>query len=404
MASRFYNFVWNEKSNLYARRFWILFITVIALIAFIRPADRTVTPVYSQAAQNWWNEEPLYSGTGDGFLYFPQSVFLYTPFIWQSFPEDRNAFRNEPISKTMFSHIRLRVAEALYRIVSVGLLGFGIWKISEALTIPGQKSIFFCVSLLSLPASMTAASNGQFNVLLAATFLLSTAAIVGRRWWWATFWLMLGLAAKPHGIIPILLFGVLIPSLGWRLMVGFAAFILIGFAHWNPAYVLDQWKGALHQIQTSTTPSANRYDDIAGMFRTFGVNLSDQFWFIVRAIFALITLWMAWVFRKHISNQLAPLLIAAAATAYMMIFNPRTESNTFVVVAPFIGCLAALSIRDGLKNWIPGLLIFFCIALGSDNYPFYDLTRIWWKPFITCLFFSLLLYWAIRKKTPFQSN
>ena len=389
---------WHDKSDLHAKRFWMLFLVVLAVIAFIRPAERTITHHYSRAAYAWFNEEPLYSGSGNGFLYFPQSIFLYTPFLWQPFPENFEDFGEKPFKETLQTHFKLRSAEAFYRIISVGFFAFGIWSLCGALTKPGEDSPFFAVSLMAFPASIAAASNGQFNVLLAATILLSSAAIIRNRWWWATLWLVLGLAAKPHGIIPFLLFGVLMPQLWWRLPVGLVFFSLFGFAHWNQAYVIEQWKGAIHQIQTATRPDVEAYDDIAAMFRKFGIDLSDNVWFVIRAAFSLVTLWMAWIYRKHFNIRLAIVLIGAAATAYMMIFNPRTETNSFLILSPFIGSLAALMFRDGRESALSWILVFICIGLGSDNY-LYDLTRIWWKPFISCIFFGLLLYWAIKKKS-----
>ena len=65
---------WSPKSDTYARRIWLLFFAIVAVLAFFQPAQRNITHHYSRAAFNWWKSENMYSLQGKGFLYFPQSV------------------------------------------------------------------------------------------------------------------------------------------------------------------------------------------------------------------------------------------------------------------------------------------------------------------------------------------
>ena len=142
---------WSDNSNLYARRLWLLFFAIVALLAFFQPAQRNITHHYSRAAYNWWNSENMYSLSGSGFLYFPQSALLYTPFAWQKFPENIAVFKKQPLSETLLPTLPLRLAEVLYRAFSLGLLCWSIWRMCELFKIESRySSLFLLGPLLSM--------------------------------------------------------------------------------------------------------------------------------------------------------------------------------------------------------------------------------------------------------------
>ena len=394
---------WSENSNLYARRLWLLFFAIVALLAFFQPTQRNITCHYSRAAYHWWNSENMYSLTGNGFLYFPQSAMLYTPFAWQEFPKNISSFKKQPLSETLLPTLPLRIAEVLYRAFSLGLLCWAVWRMCELFKIDSRySSLFSLVTVLTIPASLTAGRNGQFNLLLAATMILATVAVTQKRWGSAATWLVLGVLVKPLGLVPLLLFGVLYPALWWRLAVGMLCFMGMSFIHYDPKYVLSQWQMCIEQMRTASTPTSNSFDDIAGMFRTFGINGSDQTWFAVRASFAFLTLGIAWRLKKIYSPEVGPLLIAGLSAAYLMAFNPRTETVSYVIIAPFVAMCAGLLIRQQKSlTVLTALLVFLCIGFGADCYgDIYKLTRIWFKPLLALLFFGLLMVWGARKYAP----
>ena len=398
---------WSVNSNLYARRLWLLFFAIVALLAFFQPTQRNITHHYSRAAYHWWNSENMYSLTGSGFLYFPQSALLYTPFAWQEFPKNIAVFKKQPLSETLLPTLPLRFAEVLYRAFSLGLLCWAIWRMCELFKIESRySSLFSLVTVLSIPASLTAGRNGQFNLLLSATMILAMVAVTQKRWASAATWLVLGVLVKPLGLVPLLLFGVLYIPLWWRLALGMLCFLGISFIHYDPNYVISQWQMCIEQMRTASTPTDNSFDDIAGMFRTFGINGSDKTWFAVRALFAVLTLGIAWRLKKIYSPEVAPLLIAGLSAAYLMAFNPRTETVSYVIIAPFVAMCAALLIRTQKSLcFLTALLVFLCIGFGSDCYgDIYKITRIWFKPLLALLFFAVLIVWGRRKYEPIDQK
>jgi hypothetical protein len=395
---------WSPKSDTYAKRIWLIFFAIVAVLAFFQPAHRTVTHNYSRAVYNWWNSENMYSLQGKGFLYFPQSVLIYTPFSWQEFPKDLKKFNKQPLSETILPTLLLRFGEVFSRAFSLGLFGWAIWRMCRCFRADATVASLFClVTVLALPASLTAGKNGQFNMLLSASMILAALAVSEKRWWPATAWLILGVIAKPLGLVPLLLLGALYRPLWWRLPVGMLVFAGLSFIHYDPNYVLNQWQMCIKQVTVASIPPGNNYDDIAAMFRTFGFDLPDKQWFPVRAAFAFVTLALAWRLKKIYPAAIAPFLVTALSAAYLMIFNPRTEAVSYIILSPFIALFAAILLREKVMTPLVWILVFICIGLGSDCYgDIYKLTRIWFKPLLALVFFVILGMFAFQKSQPLE--
>ena len=341
----------------------------------------------------------MYSLTGNGYLYFPQAVLVYAPFAWQEFPENLGAFKKTSLTETLIPYLPLRIAEVLYRAFALGIFAWAIWRMCQSFK-PDAKtaSLFALVTVLTLPASLTAGRNGQFNMLLSASIILAAVEASNRHWWKCVFWLIAGIILKPLGIVPMLLFVALFKPLWWRIPVGLAVFVALSFVHYNPEYVVRQWQMCIQQMQVASQPLENLFDDISAMFGTFGIHLADATWFYIRAGFAPVTLILSWRMVRLYGDKLAPFLVAALASAYLMIFNPRTETVSFLVLSPYIALLAAIIFRQKAPMALGWLLVFLCVGLGSDCYgDIYKLTKIWFKPMLSCVFLLVLAALAFKK-------
>ena len=396
---------WSPKSDTYARRIWLLFFAIVAVLAFFQPAQRNITHHYSRAAFNWWKSENMYSLQGKGFLYFPQSVLIYTPFSWQEFPKNLKEFNKQPLRETLLPTLMLRLGEVFYRAFSLGIFGWAIWRMCHFFRADATVASLFClVTVLALPASLTAGRNGQFNMLLSASMILAALSVAGKNWWAATAWLIFGVIAKPLGLVPLLLFGALYRPLWGRLPLGLLVFAALSFIHYDPSYVIDQWQMCIKQVTVASIPPGNNFDDIAAMFRTFGFDLPDKQWFPVRAAFAFVTLGLAWRLKKIYPETVAPFFVMALSAAYLMVFNPRTETVSYIILSPYVALIAAFLIREKGMTPLVWILVFFCIGFGSDCYgDIYRMTRIWFKPLLASIFFVLLGLWAFRTLKPFDS-
>ena len=85
---------------------WLLFNLVILVLVWRSPGVSSVVGNYQYGALGWWAGEDVYGPGVDGFLYLPSFALLYTPF----------ALLGEPWG------------DILWRIVSVGLLTYAVWR------------------------------------------------------------------------------------------------------------------------------------------------------------------------------------------------------------------------------------------------------------------------------------
>jgi hypothetical protein len=107
--------------------------------------------------------------------------------------------------------------------------------------------------------------------------------------------------------------------------------------------------------------------------------------------------------KKIYPAALAPFLVTALSAAYLMVFNPRTEAVSYIILSPYVALFAAILFREKAVTPVAWILVFLCIGLGSDCYgDIYKLTRIWFKPLLALVFFVILGMWAFRKSRPFE--
>ena len=89
----------------------------------------------------------------------------------------------------------------------------------------------------------------------------------------------------------------------------------------------------------------------------------------------------------------AALSVMLVGGIYLMLFNPRTETNSYVILAAFIALAGAYEFvtnRSSFRTWA---FVGLAIALGSENYgwPIFPLTNLWLK----ALCATGLLVWLV---------
>lgn len=358
---------------------WLTYGLVLGVLVAVEPDRRTVTPNYRQAAEKWWpGEEDIYTGKKKGFLYLPQAAILYSP----------------------FAILPKRLGEPLWRWVSLGILAWALWRaarIFRSSALP-EGGAFFLLTVLTFPASLASAGNGQMNILLAALFLHTAVCLAKQKWALSAGTFVLAFAWKPLAAVYFLLAGALLPKLrGWLLGALVLAFAL-PFLHPHPEFVWRQFQLGAEVLRASSQPGFHEFCDLAGMFRTFGVPLPDGVWFILRALAALGTLGLGWLALRRRPWPEAQLLLYTLAVTYLVLFNPRTEANSYILLAPAVAIWALRAFPSvGTEQFsrLFLLLVGLAIALGCDSYGFiHHWTNLWFKALVTS-FFAAWVAWQI---------
>lgn len=359
---------------------WTTYAVVISAIVAIQPDRRTVTPEYREAALEWWSGKDIYEVRMHGYLYLPHCAVIYTP----------------------YALLPPRLGEPLWRLTGLGLFAWGIWRLS-GLFGGTRKGWWFLISTVAMvPASFSAARNGQTNLAMAA--LLSLAAFdLGRHAWnRASLSLLLSLALKPLGLVPCLLAGgSYLSTMTWRLVLGFLILGGIVFLHFDPGFVARQYGLFVETMMIAGNPHQKLFCDLHGMLRHFGTPLPDLVMTAVRALAALGTLVVARIALRRYEAARGAFVCMLLAAWYLLLFNPRTETNSYVLIAPFVGLLVASAAQNPKAPLRFLALAGFALILSCENWgPLHKLTNLWLKAAASLVFGGFLIRDVLAGRDP----
>ena len=355
---------------------WAIYFGVLCLLLVLQPGRGSVTHEYFPTARTWWGGlRDLYTPGIAGYLYLPQSIFLFSPFAWLPSPWN----------------------DVLWRLFALLLLAARLRRVSFLMCVERGREVFAWATLLVLLAAWGAARNGQTNAHLAGLMLHICVDIAERRWWRATLLLWVGMMMKPIAIVMILLCAALLRPMAWRLAIGLVVFACLPYLHPDSGYVSRQYQLGFEKILRSSQPGEKPYADIVGLLRTLGVTLPQALRSTMQVLAALLTLGACRLGFKRGGPLQGIWLQTAFAACYLVLFNPRTETNSYVLLAPFVAGAAVLTWLTGARRIEWGGLLVLCVALGCDNYgrAFHNLTTLWLKP-LTALVFVGWLLWRLR--------
>jgi len=397
------------QARLLAVVVWVIPLLVISVMVASRPTHRTVTiDSYHYAAGQWWAGQSLYAGPS-GMNYLPHFAVLFSP----------------------FHALPLWLGEVLWRWLMAGTLIGGLWWMLRALFRSDPDRPFFWATVTSMPLCLSALRNGNANALFGGVTLLAVVAIFkagqaaalrsaeggsrpatlrfgaaasalsGGGWWWLAAGLMALLTAiKPLGIVLIMLAPLFYAPLRGRLLVALLGLALFPFLFGRPDYVASQYRDAWTNLQACAVVTDHRFADINGIFRTFGAPLGPEVSKLVRVLAGALTAGLWWLGARRLRAQsadLPALWLYALATAYLMVFNPMNEANSFAILAPALGVWAVWFLfapEAGAARWRGWVL--FGMALSMGLLPnvvrplFGNYFALFWHPFVTLVFVVLL--------------
>lgn len=305
------------------RRFGYAAWSALCLVACVFVAlgsPRSVTSSYWTAAENWLHGQPLYNDTGTGFIYLPQFAVLAVPFAILP-----------PLARDL-----------VWRLLTIGVFGWGLERLASRAEQQSLRPLFGIATLVAVPLSFSSARNGQATLLIAGLMMASVASMSLGQWTRAATYLVLATAIKPLTLPLALLAAVLYPRLIGRLAIGIALIALLPSLAQSPSYVESQYV-ACRAMFHAAAAFANRqlFAELFGMLRVFGWPVAESVQTLVRLALAGLTLAVCLVYRRRLGELRWSVYFYALSTAYLMLFNPRTENNTYSMLGPAVGlCLA----------------------------------------------------------------
>ena len=125
---------------------------------------------------------------------------------------------------------------------------------------------------------------------------------------------------------------------------------VIGFIHPDPAYALGQWVEFWTKLTHSYTPENLRVSDLFGMLEKAGFPNPLPFNSLSRVVASGTALWFVfWKYRRggFINGSWGLWVVTALIWT---IFNPRAETNSYVLISPILA-FAAVSYWSGGGRW-----------------------------------------------------
>ena len=366
--------------------FWLLIFLIITADVVRHPTKHTTMPTYRTASTQWWaGHDPYTSNSHAGFFYFPQAAFLFTPF---------NALPGP-------------AGDILWRAATFGLFAYALVRLNDFFSSgnrpPGKA--FLILSLLAVPSAFASLRNAQFDLPLAALLVLTAAEIASERRTAATVWLCIAVALKPLAVVPLLLFGALYWKLIPLLIAGLFIVIALPFLHWNPAFVAHEYVRCFDTLVWAAQANEPKFSDLAALLSHFGWHAPEALKTGARVFFALIYLGLGAMALRRLNRIEAAWAVGALSADYLMLFNPRTETCSYVFLGPFVASLALFyAPRPGCK-W-PGIgLGLAALGLACDAFPkigdfsVHDMTDRWFKPLLALFFLPILVRFILEMQS-----
>ncbi len=353
---------------------WTIVFLGFTVVTFAKPDFRSVTSAYRSASHNWLAGRDIYPQREGEMNYLPQFAALFSP----------------------FAMLPKRLGDTLWRGLQMAVFVTAIRRLATVAR-RGGVDLFPLASFLVLPAALSSIMNGQSNLLLAGAMAHAAVECVNDKRLPAVAWLMAGVVAKPIAIVMALLLAATdVAMLPW--LIGGATITAVLpwlFDSWSTvAETYGSWFQQMVLIAPSSEP---RFEDIAGLVRVLNVHPDPALLFWLRLAAGGATLLVWWLGSRRLAEPARAFTLLGLSAGYLMLFNPRTESNSYVILAPILAVVAAraLAVGGSWTNWLPAGM---ALALGNASMgnPIWPWTKLWLKPVVALVFMGYLCYESLR--------
>jgi alpha-1,2-mannosyltransferase len=355
---------------------WAIVFLVFTAVTIAKPEFRSVTSAYRNASENWFAGRDIYPQREGEMNYLPQFAILFSP----------------------FAQLPKAAGDILWRLLQMGVFVSGLRRLATMIQ-PGRTDLFLLVSILAAPGAFDAVMNGQSNLLLAGAMGHAAVDLLRHRFWAVAGWLIAGLIAKPIAVVMVLLLAVTDRAVIPWLLGGMALIALspLAFDAWPT--VAGSYSAWFHQLLLIAPSEEPRFEDLAGLLRVLGCHLGPGVWFVLRVTAGAAILGAWWIGSRRLEGPHRVLTFLGLSAGYLMLFNPRTESNSYVILAPVIAVLAArfLAVESSRVGW---MLAALALALGNAGMgnPIWPLTKLWLKPVVALAFLGWMFHRIFRRR------
>lgn len=333
---------------------------------------------YFGALKSFYEGGKLYT-TYNNYIIFKQSFLhlierkdLYVHFVEEQF----DLFKYSPAFALIFGIFAILpdiVGLSLWNILNAAVLFFSVYYLPRLdMRTKGLILVFVIVEFL------TAVQNEQSNALIAGLLLFTFGFLEREKYWLASFCLVSTIFIKLFGIVGLALF-LLYPNkfkltyttAFWVVLFTLLPLLVVDMEQF--IFLYKSWANLLandHSISDGLS--------VIGWLKTwFGLNVNKTYVSVVGAILFCIPLLRI----KQYSNFVFRMLLLASIMIWVVIFNHRAESPTFIIAITGVA-LWYYGQKQKPENYALLVLAFVFTTLSpTDLFPRF-IRNEWMKPYV----------------------
>ncbi len=138
------------------------------------------------------------------------------------------------------------------------------------------------------------------------------------------------------------------------------------------------------------------------MLTTFHVNISQTTELVLQLAAALGALATCWLARRRWPEPWPSAILVTITAIYLMLFNPRTESNSYVILSPTVGLAAGLLSLNRARFVEFWIMVAISFCLWSDGWA-YHWSHLWLKQ-LACIVFLLMIIREMVRSYPLSPS
>jgi hypothetical protein len=351
-----------------------LFATISILI--LAGSDHSVVSTYRDATIQWFAGRNIYTDTGHGFLYLPAAAILFAPFAW----------------------LPPAACEIAWRLMVIGGFAIGVRRLGKLAEGGQSDSTFALLTLAALPPALACARNGQSTLIMAGLMMSACVDLAEGRRGRAVLCATLAVALKPLAVVLLLLAPFIDRRLAWRAALGFVAILCLPFVTQQPAFVIDQYVKCAQMFRASShCGMIELWAQPFSVLGLLGINVSESTQTAIRLIAAGGAIGLCLAARSRTRSTRAVEYLLAISVLYILLFNPRTENNTYAMLGPVIGLslVAALVLKPPSRAAVLFLsTLVTLMAVGDALVRLFvpEGEHIWMTPCLAVLFSVYLIH------------
>lgn len=345
------------------------------------------------SCQSWFSSQDMAQYTRyNNYVIFKQSFFhlIHAQDLYPQYPaEHYDVYKYSPtfsLFMGVFAWLPDLPGLILFNLMNIIVFIIAVRKLPFS---KARLSLFLFFILIEAMISLT---SQQTNVLIAGLLILAWQFMEDDKPWWAALMVVITIYIKIFGIVALALF-LLYPSrwkaaiatLFWAVVLGLLPLLVV-----TPAQLQFLYKSWGHLLTMDHDASTGV--SLYGWWHTwFGFNMNKQVFVLIGAALFCVPLlrlkaWSEPLFRLHV---LASVLI------WVVIFNHKGESPTYVIAMAGVGIWYFTQKQKGINLALLLLALVFTSFSSTDLIFPYKLARTYVEPFAVKAVFCSLVWFKL---------